>query len=184
MNLNTSRLSLREYTISDWQAVLAYQTNSEYLEYYPWHKRTSADVQKFVQMFVDWQQERPRVKFQLAIVLPDQNQLIGSCGIRKKQPKTHQAELGYEIAPLYWGQGYATEAAQKMLDFGFEQLDLHRVWASCLVENKASARVLEKLGLRQEGRIRQNRWMKGRYRDTFVYGILKHEWAEMKNTDF
>ena len=184
MYLNTSRLSLREYIHSDWQAVLAYQSNPEYLEFNPWHQRKPTDVQKFVKMFVGWQQELPRVKFQLAIVLPDQNQLIGSCGVRKKQPNTHQAELGYEIAPLYWGQGYATEAAQKMLDFGFEHLELHRVWASCLAENKASARVLERLGMKQEGCIRQNRWMKGRYWDTLIYGILKHEWAELINTDF
>jgi RimJ/RimL family protein N-acetyltransferase len=135
-------------------------------------------------MFIGWQKELPRIKFQLAIALPGQNQLIGSCGIRKKQSGSHQAELGYEIAPLYWGQGYATEAAQKMLNFGFEHLNLHRVWASCLVENKASARVLEKLGMQQEGRIRQNRWMKNRYWDTFIYGILKREWAELADRNF
>ena len=93
-----------------------------------------------------------------------------------KQANSHQAELGYEIDPAYWGQGYATEAARKMLAFGFGELRLHRIWATCLLENVASARVLGKLGLQQEGRLREHRWMKGRWWDSLVFSILEQEW--------
>jgi len=176
MEQSTPRLILREYTNQDWRAVLAYQSTTDYLRYYAWEQRRAKDVKSFVQRFIDWQHERPRLRFQMAVVLPDGNRLIGSCGIRKPQAHSHQAELGYEIDPLYWGQGYATEAARAMVSFAFRELGLHRIWASCLLENSASARVLEKLGMTREGQLRHHRWMKGRWWDTLIYGLLKPEW--------
>ena len=176
MILTTDRLRLREYVSDDWRTVLAYQSDPRYLRYYPWTQRTAEDVQAFVQRFIDWQDEQPRTRFQFAITLRAGGGLIGSCGIRKETATAQQADLGYEIAPSHWGHGYATEAARAVLAFGFQDLRLHRVWASCVAENTASARVLEKLGMRQEGRLRENRWMKGRWWDTLVYGILQREW--------
>jgi RimJ/RimL family protein N-acetyltransferase len=87
-----------------------------------------------------------------------------------------QASIGYEIAPRYWGKGYATEAARAMVAFGFGELRLHRIWARCVADNVASYRVLEKVGMRREGCLREEEWIKGRWRDTLVYGILDHEW--------
>jgi ribosomal-protein-alanine N-acetyltransferase len=176
MILTTERLLLREFVADDWQEGLAYQSDSRYLRYYPWTQRTAEDVQAFVQRFIDWQDEQPRTRFQLALVLRAAGQLIGSCGIRKETATAQQADLGYEIAPSHWGHGYATEAARAVLAFGFQNLRLHRVWASCVAENTASAQVLEKLGIQREGRLREHRWMKGRWWDTLVYGILQHEW--------
>jgi ribosomal-protein-alanine N-acetyltransferase len=177
MNLQTPRLLLREFFESDWRAVMAYQSDPNYLRYYPWTERTVEQIQAFIQQFIAWQEEQPRTKFQLAVVLASEGRLIGTCGIRKETPDAQEAELGYEIAPPYWGQGYATEAARAMVGFAFETVRLHRVWASCVAENAASARVLEKLGMRLEGRLRQNRWMHGRWWDTLVYGILEDEWG-------
>ena len=81
----------------------------------------------------------------------------------------------YELDPRYWGCGYATEAARALLAFGFKELGLHRIWARCIAENVAS-RVLEKISIRQEGRLREKEWMKGRWWDTLLYTILEHEW--------
>ena len=176
ITLSTPRLRLREVKESDWPAVLDYQTKESYLQYYPWEERTPANVQRFLQRFIEWRQEQPRSKFQLAITLPETKDLIGLCGIRKKSAQSWEAELGYELDPAYWGQGLATEAARALLSFGFEALRLHRVWASCLAENKASQGVLKKLGMLHEGRLRENRWMKGYWRDTLIYAILRQEW--------
>jgi RimJ/RimL family protein N-acetyltransferase len=176
MILTTDRLRLREYISDDWHAVLAYQSDPRYLRYYPWTQRTAEDVQAFVQRFIDWQDEKPRTRFQFAITLRAGGWLIGSCGIRKETATAQQADLGYEIAPSHWGHGYATEAARAVLAFGFDELELHRIQAFCLAENAASARVLEKLRMQQEGRLRENRWMKGRWWDSLVYGILQDEW--------
>jgi RimJ/RimL family protein N-acetyltransferase len=177
MEIRTNRLYLREFVEADWPAVLAYQSNPDYLRYYPWETRTRRDVQAFVQRLVNWQQEQPRKKYQLAIVLLAEKQLIGNCGVRLEQSDSQEAELGYEISPDHWGRGYATEAAGAMVTFGFQELDLHRIWAASLADNVGSIRVLEKLGMHYEGRLRENRWFKGRWWDTLLYSLLEQEWS-------
>lgn len=79
-------------------------------------------------------------------------------------------------AASYWGLGYASEAARAMLAFGFNEIELHRIWAQCNAENQASWRVLEKLGMRLEGRLRQDDFFKGRWWDDLIYAILENEW--------
>ena len=176
MILETPRLILREFVVGDWPAVLAYQSDPRYLRLYAWTTRTKADVQPFVTVFVASQAVEPRLKYQLAITLRDGGALAGSCGIRLAEPGARAADLGYEVSPEHWGRGYATEAARAMLEFGFGELGVRRVWAECVPENAASRRVMEKLGMRREGRLRQTQRYKGRWWDTLVYGILENEW--------
>ena len=176
MELHTNRLLLREFVTTDWPAVLAYQSDPRYLQYYDWTDRTRDDAQRFVQMFLDQQDEQPRRKFQLAVVLKSGGQLIGNCGIRKASADAHEADIGYELSPDHWGHGYATEAARAIVRFGFAELRVHRIWAWCIADNAASARVLEKLGLKLEGRLREKEYFKGRWWDTLVYGMLEDEW--------
>lgn len=176
MQLITERLILREFSESDWHDMLAYQNDPRYLRYYEWAERTPADVQGFVQRFLTQQQQRPRIKFQLAVVLRPDRQLIGNCGIRMEAAAAHEADIGYEISPVYWGRGYATEAARAIVHFGFTELNVHRIWAWCIAENVGSARVLEKVGMQLEGRLRDKEYFKGRWWDTLVFGILDHEW--------
>lgn len=179
MILTTTRLLLREFRESDWQTVLEYQRDPLYLRYNPWTHRTEADVHNFVRTFIAWQAEQPRTKFQFAIILKEQAQLIGNGGIRMRSLDAREADIGYELDSHYWGQGYATEAARALLAFGFRELRLHRIWAYCIAENVASARVLEKIGMQREGRLREKEWMKSRWWDTLVYAILDHEWQRL-----
>ena len=176
MNLRTPRLRLREFVEEDWAGMLAYQSDPRYLRFYQWTERTEADVRAFVGLFLSWQAEAPRLKFQLAITLKERGCLIGNSGLRLARAGARQGELGYELSPAYWGQGYATEAAGAMMGFGFEALGLHRICAYTVAENLASQRVMEKLKMHREGRMRENRWFKGRWWDTLVYGILADEW--------
>lgn len=176
MILATDRLLLREFVEKDWRAVLAYQSDRRYPKYYRRTHRTAEQVRDFVHGFIEWQGERPRTKYQLAIVLQAEGRLIGTCGIRVESADFRRANIGYEIAPAYWAKGYATEAARAILAFGFGELRLHRIWARCVAENAASYRVLEKIGMRREGRLREEEWMKGRWWDILVYGILDYEW--------
>lgn len=176
MQLRTERLLLREFCEGDWEAVWAYQNNPLYLRYYEWTDRTQEDVRDFVQMFLNQQQALPRFKFQLAVVLPETGQLIGNCGVRLPEPNALVADIGYELDPSFWGRGYATEAAQTMVDFGFSQLGLQRITAVCLAENGGSARVLAKVGMQQEGRLRQNEYFKDQWWDSLLFGILAREW--------
>lgn len=176
MILFTRRLQLREFDKDDWPAVLAYQSNPLYLRYYEQSERKPEEVRQFVQMFLSQQQEEPRLKYQLAMIHAETGQLIGNCGIRKQTPDADKADIGYELSPEFWGGGYAIEAASALVQFGFDQLGLHRIWSWCIADNLASARVLEKLGMRREGRLRENEYFKGRWWDTLLYGMLEHEW--------
>lgn len=180
MELETERLILREFVQEDWREVLAYQSDPRYLEYYAWTDRTPEEVQEFVQQQIDNQFQEPRTKFQLAVTLNTSGRLIGNCGIRKDAPESHKADIGYELSPNYWGQGYATETARAMVEFGFTKLKVHRIWAHCVADNTRSRRVLEKLGMRLEGRLRENEFFKGRWWDKLIYAILVDEWIAQK----
>ncbi len=192
MKITTPRLVLREFVFEDWPAVLAYQSDPRYLHYYAWLDREPEQVQAFVQAFLDQQREQPRRIFQLAITLrlPDNPPgtpedalnhtatlpLIGNCGIRMEAAGAREADIGYELAPAHWGNGYATEAARAMVEFGFCELGVERVWAWCNAENRASSRVLEKLGMHLARRIAEDQYFKDRLWDTLEYEILQPEW--------
>ena len=176
MRITTERLVLRDFVMDDWPAVLAYQRDPRYLRFYPWADRNEGEVREFVQVFLGQQERSPRSEFQLAITLPESGQMIGNCGIRRKPANDWEADIGYELAPDHWGQGYATEAALALVSFGFHELGLHRVSSWCVAENTGSTRVLERVGLRLEGRLRENEYFKGRWWDTLLYGLLEREW--------
>ncbi|MEA5596323.1 GNAT family N-acetyltransferase [Rivularia sp. UHCC 0363] len=176
MLISSERLTFREFVIEDWQAVLAYQCDSRYLQFDESDNRDRADVEAFVQMFLDQQKQLPRIKFQLALILKSENKLIGNCGIRKQNIESQEAELGYEISPDYWGQGYATEAASTILKFGFEKLKLCRIWSHCIAENTASRKVLQKVGMKFKRKLLKHEFFKNRYWDTWEFEITKDEW--------
>lgn len=182
MFLQTERLVLRDFKEADWPAVLAYQSTRGYQRFYPEVGRTDADARAFVKRFLQWQKEEPRSKYQWAIILRRQDRLIGNCGIRKPRPDSPEAEIGCELAPQHWGRGYPAELADHLLRFGFDTLGLHRIYAQCLAENTAAVYWTERLGMRQESRLRENVCVQGRWHDTLVYGILKSEWANKKST--
>lgn len=182
MELVSERLLLREFTAGDWPVVLGYQSDPRYLRFYESTGQTEQGARDFVAMFLAQQQADPRIKFQLALVLKTTGQVIGNCGVRLKQPGAYEADIGYELAPEHWGNGYATEAARTMVGFGFTHLGVHRIWSWCIADNVGSAHVLEKLGMRQEGRLRENEFFKGRWWDTLLYGILESEWRMTYNT--
>ena len=178
MVITTARLLIREFVLEDWRDVLAYQRDPHYLRFYPWPDRTESEVRDFVQVFLDQQAEQPRRKFQLAINLADGGPLIGNCGIGRKPDNDLEADIGYELAPECWGRGYATEAALAIVRFGFRDLELHRISSWCIAENAASARVLERIGMVPEGRLRENEYFKGRWWDTLLYGLLVSDWRD------
>ena len=100
--------------------------------------------------------------------------LLGLAGLQRAG-SGDVAELSYWIGRPHWGRGYATEAASAVVAYGFEQLGLHRVFATSLARNIASGRVLEKMGMREEGVLRQHVKHWGRYEDLRFHGMLKGE---------
>lgn len=174
--LETKRLILRDFAASDWEAIYAYQKRPVFYRFYDWTERTEEASWRFVQHWIGEQKVSPRRKWQLAIVRRLSGELIGNVGLRMNSAESHEADIGYELDPDFWGQGYATEAASAILKFGFETLNLHRIWAGCVADNAASARILERIGMTQEGRLRDHHFYKDRYWDTLMYAILRSEW--------
>jgi RimJ/RimL family protein N-acetyltransferase len=164
----------------DWRRVLEYQSDPLYLRYYEWTDRTPEAVQEFTGWFLTHQTKAPRFKFQLAVTLKSSHLLIGNCGVRMDKVDAVEADIGYELDPNYWNYGYATEAAHAIVDFGFSSFGVHRIWANCVADNVASAHVLEKLGIKLEGRLRENQFYKGRWWDTLIYAVLADEWQAHK----
>jgi RimJ/RimL family protein N-acetyltransferase len=182
MKLETERLILRDFVADDWQRVLEYQSDPLYLRYNKWTSRTPEAAQEFVGWFINHQKQYPRIKFQLAVTLKSNGLLIGNCGVRKEEINAMEADMGYELDPKYWDHGYATEAAYAIVDFGFSHFGVHRIWAACVADNVASAHVLEKLGMKLEGRFRENRYYRDRWWDSLYYAILEDEWKMHKQT--
>jgi RimJ/RimL family protein N-acetyltransferase len=182
MKLETERLILRDFIQEDWRRVLEYQSDPLYLRYNKWTERTPEAVQEFVGWFITHQAQKPRLKFQLVVLLKSNKQLIGNCGVRMDKADDVEANIGYEFDPKHWNHGYATEAAHAIVDFGFRHFGVHRIWADLVADNAGSAHVLEKLGMKLEGRLRDKAYFKGRWWDELIYAILAEEWEIHKQT--
>ena len=133
------------------------------------HPYTEQDARDFLTI------SREPGKIWLAIALRADGRQIGGIGLRVDDQHQH-GELGYWLGVPYWGQGYATEAAREMLRYGFEDLRLHRIFASHFKNNGVSGRVLVKLGMRHEGCQREHLRKWDQFVDSELYGILRQEW--------
>jgi [ribosomal protein S5]-alanine N-acetyltransferase len=107
--------------------------------------------------------------------LRETGEMIGGIPIEPSE-QHRRAALGYWCAVGFWGQGYATEAVRGVIDYGFRVLALHRVHADCHGDNPASRRVLEKAGIKFEGRLRQHSFRVDRFADKLQFGVLRDEW--------
>ena len=103
-------------------------------------------------------------------------QLIGDCAAIPHADDPRQCEIGFTIAPKYQGHGYGTEAVRLLLGYLFTARGKHRITACCDPRNTASAALLERLGMRREGHLRQSTWAKGEWTDDLVYALLHDEW--------
>ena len=173
--IETDRLILREFNPGDFQEVHKYASDVEVCRYSDWGPNKLEDTKAFIEEVVKVQGNNPRNQFTLAIVVKETNVLIGACNLIRNGS---QAEIGYSINRDYWGFGFATESAKAMLNLGFKELKLHRIYATCRPTNVGSFRVLEKIGMRREGHSREDRFFKGKWHDSFLYAILR---SEVKN---
>lgn len=178
MNITTDRLLLRPFRASDFEAAHAYASVEEVTRYTSFGPNSPAETREFLARAEAEAAEEPRQHYNFAITLRGEDHVIGGTGFRIDQPAHRGAELGYVLHHDYWGRGIATEAAAAVMRFGFESANLHRIIARCHPDNIGSARVMEKLGMRYEGRQRHVMWMKGAWWDFLVYSLLDFEWRE------
>lgn len=174
--LTTERLVLREFEPEDWVALNAIESRPEVARYQSFAPQTPTESQAYVLETIQSAAGHPRLTYDLAVILTSEDRLIGRCGLGLGDGEPREAVLWYTLHPDEWGRGYTTEAARALVDFGFRTLGLHRIWADCDPRNTASWRVLEKIGMRREGHLRENAWVKGEWVDSLIYAILDREW--------
>mgnify|MGYP005840995677 CR=1 FL=1 len=178
--LETQRLILRDFVESDLPAVHAYAADLEVVRYLPFGPNSEEETQNYLHTEIKMRRKKIREHFAFAIALKADKQVIGSCRISITDRTKQEGSIGYCLAREFWGQGYATEVAQKLLEFGFKQLSLHRIFALCHPKNKASMRVLIKIGMRQEGYLREYEWSKGEWQDRLLFAMLDREMMQMQ----
>jgi RimJ/RimL family protein N-acetyltransferase len=138
-----------------------------------WEPRTVEEVNRAL----DRQVNQDRTK-ELALVaeLKETGELVGHLTLSLGAPEHKQAEIGFMFHPDHQGKGYATEAAREVVRLAFTTYDVHRLEGRLEVRNTASARVLEKLGMRKEAHLIENEWVKGEWQSEAVYALLAREW--------
>ena len=174
--IRTDRLLLRDFRPADLPAYAELRARPASRRFSSEEDARPDRAEELLNLFVAWSEERPRLRYQLAVVLPSEG-LIGSVGVRVASVSERQGSFGCELDPRHWGRGYAREAARAMLGYGFRELGLHRVYVGTLEEHAAAIRLAEGLGMRREGTLRENRRFGGRWRNTTILSVLESEWA-------
>ncbi len=178
--LETERLRLRPFEDGDLEELLAIQSRPEVTEFLYWEPRTRAEVVQQLERLKSMTRiDETSDSLRLAAVRRDTGELVGDYSLRLHSREHRQGELGYITHPAHQGHGYATEGSVPLLALGFQELGLHRIFASCDGRNVASARVMERLGMRREALFRENELVKGVWTDELIYALLASEWREV-----
>lgn len=175
--LETERLLLRELTLLDAEAMFRYFSKESVIRYFGMDSFENIEQAKTtIQTFKNRYEEGS--VFRWGIEKKGSGQLIGTCGFHLINNHHKRAEIGYELDDTYWEKGYASEALQAILTYGFESLQLIRIAAVVYVENKASQKLLKKAGFQEEGLLRKHMIQNGVAHDTILYSLLKEEWQK------
>jgi [ribosomal protein S5]-alanine N-acetyltransferase len=173
IKFEAERLILRNFTLDDFDAVHKYASDPEVSKYEPWGPNSEQETQEYLERLIKSEEQSPRRGYELAVILKDSGELIGSGRIGPDKHLINQISIGYTINPKYQGQGYATELTCKLIEVGFSELKAKLVFATCDVLNKPSKRVMEKAGMTQVDLIKDHMEIKGRMRDSYRFEIKK-----------
>jgi RimJ/RimL family protein N-acetyltransferase len=177
----TRRLLLRPFVPEDLDALHAIQSRPDVARYLYWEPRSREEVRGALAARARWRSlEAEGDTLGLAVVLRDTGALIGDVNLDWLSREHRQGEIGFVFHPDHGGRGYATEAATEMLRMGFGRLGLHRIVGRCDARNAASARLMERLGMRREAHFRHNEVFKGEWGEEYVYAIIEDEWVATK----
>ena len=172
--LETERLILRRIKCSDAYDMYDYSCRSDVTEYLLWSPHPSLEYTKAYVTSLQ-SQYRKGCFYDWAIILRDENKMIGTVGYTEINAYNNSAELGYVINPHFWRRGIATEAVRALIEFGFNELNFNRIYARYMVGNDNSRRVMEKCGMSFEGIHRSLLFVKNEYRDIGICAILSSD---------
>jgi RimJ/RimL family protein N-acetyltransferase len=175
--IHTERLTLRHFTEHDFDALHSWQSRDDVTRHLLYSARSADEVRAALKLRVASRTIRLDGDTLAFLVLRNDNgAAVGEVNINLVAAEHRAGEIGYVLHPSAHGNGFATEAAREMLRIGFEELRLHRIVGRLDAVNTASARVLEKLGMRKEAHLVDNEWLKGEWSSEAVYAMLSREW--------
>lgn len=175
----SERLVFRKMIRTDRQAIFSYCSDPDTARLMMWNRHESLqDTDGFLDaVFDDYLKGKP-TSWGLALK-ENPSRMIGSIGYHNFDPKHQRIEIGYVIAPEFWGKGLMTEALRALTDYTFEHIPVVRIQIQCVTDNLASAKVMEKAGYRYEGTFEQYLYFKKRFWDAKQYVLLKRDWEIM-----
>lgn len=179
--LRTERLVLRPMKTSDAYDMYEYACREDVTEYLLWSPHQSVGQTYEYLAYVEGRYAKGEF-YDWAVTLADSGKMIGTAGFTKIQGDHNSAEIGYVLNPEYHRLGLGLEAADKVVEFGFDKLSLHRIEARFMKGNDASLHVMEKLGMTFEGYARDSMLVKGEYKTIGTCSILRDEWEERHDT--
>jgi RimJ/RimL family protein N-acetyltransferase len=169
---------LRRFRLDDVAEFVAYRSSAQVARFQSWDAPYPREEgERFIRQMMARHPDTTGEWFQFAVALRPAGQLIGDCAAMPHADDPRQCEIGFTIASGHQGHGYATEAARLLVGYLFAGRGKHRIAASCDARNTASAAVLERLGMRREGHLRESTWAKGEWTDDLLYGLLHDEWG-------
>lgn len=172
--VRTARLNLREFVATDFAAVHAYSSDARVTRYLFFGPRDEESTAEYLAELLASQRELPRTRFELAVEEIVSGKLIGACDLSLIE--SNAVDLGYMLSVEQWGKGYATEIALALVDAAFFDLRAQRVISTVDVNNAASIRVLEKIGMRWEAVYRKHRRAKNRWWDCHLFTLPREVW--------
>ncbi|WP_127560220.1 GNAT family N-acetyltransferase [Saccharospirillum alexandrii] len=173
--IETKRLLLRDFERGDVAAYCTLTGDSKYQRFYSEEDCSVEKSRSLVEHFVLQSEELNRSKYQLAICLKSTGEFIGTVGLRVELNK--QASVGCGVGREFQSAGYAEEAMSALLTYGFDALDIHRVYAETISDNIPAIRLCKALGMREEAKFIENRFFKGKWWSTVIMAMLKTEWC-------
>ena len=176
--IQTSRLTFREFTVDDYDAVHVYASDPEVTRYTAFGPNTPEQTMGFLQFVSDESSQADRANYTFALIHKQTNKLIGSCGSMRSDTNGPQYSFGYVLHKDWWRQGLASEATAALVKFGFDELRAHRLWAHVFLGNTASERLLQKLGFRYEGCTLKSFFVRDAWHDLQTFAMLRSEWEK------
>jgi RimJ/RimL family protein N-acetyltransferase len=168
------QVTLHELEERDLEAVAAWATDPLVTAFLTWDAGDLEAARRWIRNARSEAQRVPRRVWEMA-ACDTTEKVIGSGRLSIHDPANRAADIGYVVRRDHWGQGLGSAIALELIEFGFRRLQLHRLWATCIAENVASARVLEHAGMRLEGRLRDHVLLRGQWRDSLLYAIVQDE---------
>ncbi|HEX5949847.1 MAG TPA: GNAT family protein [Actinomycetota bacterium] len=179
--IQTERLVLRAFEPGDFDAVYAMRSNPDVVRYLYWDVHTEDQARRALGDRIGFRSiHHEGDVLALAAVPRGANDMVVDVILRCVSEAHSLAEIGYIVHPDHQGNGYATEAARAVLAIAFDEAGFHRVIGSLEARNAASARVLEKLGMRREAHLVENEWVKGEWQSEVLYAMLDREWRSLR----